>query len=309
MLIRLFARTARSISIPLQRLARPVLIGSQFRMVSKSTRSRQAATSDEDNQTHQSGTTPALSSLAIKPCLTCGREITPRAKWAKNWNEIKTCSDSCKRFKMGSGLNKVTISNDILVADQTEKTLLCSTSQAASKSDLRLQTSCYKALRSMVNAEVSSTVIDVDAWIELSIMETSSSFAPSVAHKDLATTDQVEAALARVASAADQILATDRDPSSAAPSQGSQEQQDPAVASEEKSAPFAGPLMSTLSSGPGLRERVRRSARRLFVLEPSQWASHEHQSGKGIVLQQNGKILDGLHGASFAKGDVAFKAK
>jgi hypothetical protein len=34
---------------------------------------------------------------APKPCVTCGREITWRKKWEKNWADIKYCSDACRR--------------------------------------------------------------------------------------------------------------------------------------------------------------------------------------------------------------------
>jgi hypothetical protein len=36
-------------------------------------------------------------SLPSKSCVTCGREMTWRKKWAKNWNEVKVCSDACRR--------------------------------------------------------------------------------------------------------------------------------------------------------------------------------------------------------------------
>ena len=31
-----------------------------------------------------------------KTCATCGREIEWRKKWAKNWDEVKYCSDRCR---------------------------------------------------------------------------------------------------------------------------------------------------------------------------------------------------------------------
>jgi hypothetical protein len=36
-----------------------------------------------------------------KSCARCGREITWRAKWARNWDQIKFCSDACRRTKVG----------------------------------------------------------------------------------------------------------------------------------------------------------------------------------------------------------------
>jgi len=35
----------------------------------------------------------------LKICDTCGRIIEPRKKWAKNWDQIKYCSDRCRKHK------------------------------------------------------------------------------------------------------------------------------------------------------------------------------------------------------------------
>ncbi|HEX8325293.1 MAG TPA: DUF3253 domain-containing protein [Tepidisphaeraceae bacterium] len=32
-----------------------------------------------------------------KPCLRCGREMTWRKKWERNWEAVKYCSDACRR--------------------------------------------------------------------------------------------------------------------------------------------------------------------------------------------------------------------
>jgi hypothetical protein len=42
-----------------------------------------------------------LSSTKVenKNCELCGRKIEWRARWAKNWDEIKFCSDQCRRSK------------------------------------------------------------------------------------------------------------------------------------------------------------------------------------------------------------------
>lgn len=32
-----------------------------------------------------------------KPCSVCGRTMTWRRKWARNWDEVKYCSDACRR--------------------------------------------------------------------------------------------------------------------------------------------------------------------------------------------------------------------
>ena len=35
-------------------------------------------------------------SLPQKPCAACGRAMVWRKSWAKNWQEVKYCSDRCK---------------------------------------------------------------------------------------------------------------------------------------------------------------------------------------------------------------------
>ena len=36
-----------------------------------------------------------------KPCQACGRTITWRRKWARDWDDVKYCSDACRRAKPG----------------------------------------------------------------------------------------------------------------------------------------------------------------------------------------------------------------
>lgn len=42
-------------------------------------------------------------SLPSKPCAVCGRPMSWRKAWAKNWAEVLYCSDAC-RAKKKSGL-------------------------------------------------------------------------------------------------------------------------------------------------------------------------------------------------------------
>lgn len=37
------------------------------------------------------------SSPPPKPCVVCGREITWRKKWARDWDQVRYCSDACRR--------------------------------------------------------------------------------------------------------------------------------------------------------------------------------------------------------------------
>ena len=39
------------------------------------------------------------SDLPIKICLVCKRPFTWRKKWERNWNNVKYCSERCRRNK------------------------------------------------------------------------------------------------------------------------------------------------------------------------------------------------------------------
>ena len=38
--------------------------------------------------------------FADKVCVRCGRTMQWRAKWAKNWEQVKYCSDQCRRARV-----------------------------------------------------------------------------------------------------------------------------------------------------------------------------------------------------------------
>lgn len=40
-----------------------------------------------------------MATLPTKPCITCGRAITWRKKWERSWDQVKYCSDACRRTK------------------------------------------------------------------------------------------------------------------------------------------------------------------------------------------------------------------
>jgi hypothetical protein len=40
--------------------------------------------------------------LPSKPCMACGRPMSWRKAWAKNWAEVRYCSDACRRTKAGN---------------------------------------------------------------------------------------------------------------------------------------------------------------------------------------------------------------
>jgi len=39
------------------------------------------------------------SEMPTKTCATCGLPFAWRRKWAKNWNDVKFCSDRCRQDK------------------------------------------------------------------------------------------------------------------------------------------------------------------------------------------------------------------
>jgi hypothetical protein len=43
------------------------------------------------------------SALPSKPCTACGLPMSWRKRWAKNWDEVKFCSDACRRNKAARG--------------------------------------------------------------------------------------------------------------------------------------------------------------------------------------------------------------
>ena len=38
----------------------------------------------------------AKSDLPSKPCACCGRPFTWRKKWARDWEQVRYCSDACR---------------------------------------------------------------------------------------------------------------------------------------------------------------------------------------------------------------------
>jgi hypothetical protein len=39
-------------------------------------------------------------SLPSKPCAACGRMMSWRKRWAKNWAEVKFCSNACRQRRI-----------------------------------------------------------------------------------------------------------------------------------------------------------------------------------------------------------------
>lgn len=43
---------------------------------------------------------PARSDLPTKDCASCGRVITWRKKWARSWDDVRYCSEACRRRRL-----------------------------------------------------------------------------------------------------------------------------------------------------------------------------------------------------------------
>ena len=62
------------------------------------------------------------SSLPTKICEACGRPMTWRKSWAKNWAEVKYCSDACRRLKPARQADKpITGSTDFPTKSEMDK--------------------------------------------------------------------------------------------------------------------------------------------------------------------------------------------
>jgi len=50
-------------------------------------------------EAEQLGKTVKKRDLPEKTCATCGRPFTWRKKWAKVWDEVRYCSERCRRAR------------------------------------------------------------------------------------------------------------------------------------------------------------------------------------------------------------------
>ncbi|WP_413354665.1 DUF3253 domain-containing protein [Microbacterium sp. 1P06AB] len=65
------------------------------------------------------------SSPAPKTCASCGREIQWRKKWEKNWDEVKYCSDACRRRGIRPVDEKLTASIRELLDARAASATIC----------------------------------------------------------------------------------------------------------------------------------------------------------------------------------------
>jgi len=48
------------------------------------------------------GRAPDKRDLPQKTCIVCGKPFLWRRKWARDWDQVKVCSDRCRAAKVGS---------------------------------------------------------------------------------------------------------------------------------------------------------------------------------------------------------------
>nr|WP_253958841.1 DUF2256 domain-containing protein [Paraburkholderia fungorum] len=41
--------------------------------------------------------------MPVKLCVVCGLPMSWRRRWARNWSDVKYCSDACRRSKRRHG--------------------------------------------------------------------------------------------------------------------------------------------------------------------------------------------------------------
>ncbi len=42
-----------------------------------------------------------------KPCAACGRRIEWRKRWARDWEQVRYCSDACRKHKPGAAAERL----------------------------------------------------------------------------------------------------------------------------------------------------------------------------------------------------------
>ncbi|KAK0542161.1 hypothetical protein OC844_007863 [Tilletia horrida] len=304
---------------------------------------------------------PDLATLKPKPCLTCAREITPRAKWAKNWESIRTCSDGCKAQRPGVRRNWVRWTTTAAEQAGIEE-----------ESDARRWASpvlgVLRTRKDGVQEGGAEYTLDLDAWIERTLLHFASHEGSSSGGKkasgakgqgkgrgktataNMSTCEDVQEAIEEdakelmarlpVSSLATQTQPQPQpqegkdaeqefqsDPSSSESADPQSEDDDNPAQSGPTGKGGAHPLQRALDSNPGLRERVRRAARRLAMLQPEHWAltawtqaeaDEERQGPKGekesewegsrLELWNGGRRMESVQDVSYAKGPIAFCA-
>lgn len=60
-----------------------------------------------------------------KTCASCGRRIEWRAKWATNWDEVRYCSDACRRHGVSSRDRELEATIALLLSKRAADATIC----------------------------------------------------------------------------------------------------------------------------------------------------------------------------------------
>lgn len=65
------------------------------------------------------------SPLPSKPCARCGRTITWRKVWAKDWDSVRWCSDNCRKHGVGEVDRQLEASLESLLDARSASASVC----------------------------------------------------------------------------------------------------------------------------------------------------------------------------------------
>lgn len=303
-----------------------------------------------------------LSDLSPKPCLTCGREITPRAKWLRNWGSISTCSDGCRSQKPGRRNTIIKMERRFTREEFSDINAMIERFRISNLQVRILEEKGMESSKAEEKTELEVELqLDLEAWVEavlLKLVDRSLPETPSTQSKldktrsssqdkskekessrptsSLVSCSQVEEQLTYQL---DKLFPDGlKKPSQQTPSEknddgtiersqsdrsitvdsGGRQRSDPSgrdsptpPKQEQADSSTTNPFTQALNSAPGLRERVRRAARRLLIFDrDSEWSNSPSAPTLPILLNRkislinNGQKLKSLKDVSFAKGEI-----
>lgn len=68
---------------------------------------------------------PSASVPESKPCAICGRTIEWRRKWERNWDEVRYCSDACRRMRLTDSDHDLEAAISDLLATRSAGSTIC----------------------------------------------------------------------------------------------------------------------------------------------------------------------------------------
>lgn len=78
-----------------------------------------------------------MSPSDTKPCSSCGRTITWRKSWARDWDQVRYCSDACRKRKIGAVDRDLEAAILRLLADRPRGASICPSEAARLIADAR----------------------------------------------------------------------------------------------------------------------------------------------------------------------------